>query len=202
MKPLNEQQRKLVEDNVQLVYAVLSRNFPQGIPCIGEREDVAQIGMLGLMWAATSYNPEMGAFSTYAWRGILYQLMSARSNSLRMRRHTNREPVSLQTPLEWGQNVTKVTLEDAIEDRGQDVEREALESCLGMERLVQEYGARHGREQDAEWMIRNARGETVASIARSAGVSRQAVDNRVKKFAKRMRDFYTIIIEEKDWAAK
>lgn len=57
---LNDAQRKLVEDNVGLVYAQVHR---RGIT----DEDLIQEGMLGLMNAARYYSPDFGVkFSTYA----------------------------------------------------------------------------------------------------------------------------------------
>nr|DAY59291.1 MAG TPA: DNA directed RNA polymerase subunit [Caudoviricetes sp.] len=57
---LNDAQRKLVEDNVGLVYAQVHK---RGI----YDEDLIQEGMLGLINAARFYSPEFGAkFSTYA----------------------------------------------------------------------------------------------------------------------------------------
>lgn len=57
---LNDAQRKLVEDNIGLVYAQVHK---RGI----YDEDLIQEGMVGLMNAARFYSPEFGAnFSTYA----------------------------------------------------------------------------------------------------------------------------------------
>lgn len=57
---------KLIEDNMNLVYYIVSHQYPTFI----RDEDVIQSGMEGLCKAANSYNPEKGLFSTYAGRCI------------------------------------------------------------------------------------------------------------------------------------
>lgn len=59
---MNDEQKKLVEDNQKLVYFVINRYFPTYIL----NEDVAQEGMLGLCKAANKYDPSTGGFSTFA----------------------------------------------------------------------------------------------------------------------------------------
>ena len=57
---LTDEQRKLVEDNIRLVYQQVHK---RGIV----NEDLVQEGMLGLINAARFYSPEFGVkFSTYA----------------------------------------------------------------------------------------------------------------------------------------
>lgn len=54
--------RKLIEDNINLVYFVIHKNFPN----YATDEDIVQVGMLGLCKAANSWNESKGTFSTFA----------------------------------------------------------------------------------------------------------------------------------------
>lgn len=63
---MTEKQKKLVEDNMKLVYFVLHKYYP----AYAYDEDIAQIGMLGLCKAATTFDEMKGKFSTYAFRVI------------------------------------------------------------------------------------------------------------------------------------
>jgi RNA polymerase sigma factor (sigma-70 family) len=63
---------ELIEQNMSLVYHLIRRYYPR---LIGD-EDIVQCGMLGLVQAANSYDPERGAFSTYASSKILGNIKS------------------------------------------------------------------------------------------------------------------------------
>ena len=56
---------KLVEDNIKLVYYIVSREYPTYL----HDEDIIQSGMVGLCKAAKAWN-EQGQFSTYAGKCI------------------------------------------------------------------------------------------------------------------------------------
>ena len=58
---MNRQQ--LVEDNVNLVYGLISKEFPTYI----NDEDLIQTGMLGLCQAAESWDENRGKFSSFAY---------------------------------------------------------------------------------------------------------------------------------------
>ena len=61
---LNDEQRKLVEDNHNLIYQYLIDNkLPQ--------DEYYDIAAIGLCKAALKYDTSKGAFSTYVYRAIL-----------------------------------------------------------------------------------------------------------------------------------
>lgn len=62
-----EERDQLITDNMQLVYFLISKYFPDYI----QNEDVQQEGMLGLIKAADTFNSSKGKFSTYASTCIL-----------------------------------------------------------------------------------------------------------------------------------
>ena len=73
--PLTDAQRKLVEENLGLVAFALKK-IPVGY--FDSREDAYQIGSIGLMKAARSYDPEKRVlFATYAMPCILNELRMA-----------------------------------------------------------------------------------------------------------------------------
>lgn len=63
---MTPEQQKLVLDNDRIVYSTLKRfNIPSY-----EYNDYKQEGLLALCRAAVNFNPEIGKFSTYAFRGM------------------------------------------------------------------------------------------------------------------------------------
>lgn len=65
---MNRQQ--LIEDNMNLVYFLISKRYPT---FIGD-DDIAQCGMIGLCRAADTWNEDKSAFSTYASSCILNEI--------------------------------------------------------------------------------------------------------------------------------
>ena len=58
--------QKLIEDNMNLVYSLVSKEYPTYI----NDEDIIQSGMLGLCKAAEKWDESKSQFSTFAWRCI------------------------------------------------------------------------------------------------------------------------------------
>lgn len=63
---MTEEQKKLVEENMNLVYFTLSRYYPWLL----QDEDARSVGMIGLMIAAQNWDPSRGKFSTFAVKVI------------------------------------------------------------------------------------------------------------------------------------
>ena len=98
---MNDAQRKLAEDNLKLVYALVSREYPT----FRGDEDIIQSGILGLCRAAMRWDESKGVkFSTYACGCIRNGIRQ----ELRMRQ-TPVEVVSLDQPV--GDDLT---LEDTV----------------------------------------------------------------------------------------
>lgn len=62
--------KKLVEDNINLVYYLINKHYPTFL----QNEDVVQEGMLGLCLAADTYDESKSKFSTFASWCILNQI--------------------------------------------------------------------------------------------------------------------------------
>lgn len=58
--------QQLIEDNMNLVYSLVSKEYPTYI----HDEDIIQCGMLGLCKAAESWEEHKSKFSTFAWKCI------------------------------------------------------------------------------------------------------------------------------------
>ena len=97
---MNDEQRKLAEDNMKLVYHVIARDYPT---FVGD-EDIIQSAMLGLCRATMRWNESKGAFSTYACVCI----KSAICQELRSRQ-PHSDVISLDTPVS-----ENLTLEDTL----------------------------------------------------------------------------------------
>lgn len=63
--------QKLIEDNMNLVYSVISKEYPTYI----NDEDIVQCGMVGLCNAAEKWNDSKSTFSTFAWKCIRNEIV-------------------------------------------------------------------------------------------------------------------------------
>jgi RNA polymerase sigma factor (sigma-70 family) len=101
-RKLNDEQRKLVEDNLKLVHFVIAKSYPT----FRGDEDIFQSGSLGLLRAALNWDESKCAFSTYAVKCINYAI----KDELRERQR-NGDTISLDCPI--GDDLT---LADTISD--------------------------------------------------------------------------------------
>lgn len=69
---MNDEQRKLVEDNTKLVHSVIGKHYPS----LSGNEDIIQTGMVGLCKAAIAWNPTKCAFQVYACGCIRNEIRS------------------------------------------------------------------------------------------------------------------------------
>lgn len=92
---LNEEQQKLVEDNLGLVGFVLSRYFSNGRRVLATEDDAVQIGRLALCKAAERYDSSAGKFSTYAVHTIVGEYKRYNREQMLDIRRVNTEAVSL-----------------------------------------------------------------------------------------------------------
>lgn len=109
-REMTDEQRKLAEDNMNLVHYLIGKEYPTYI----HDEDLRQIGLLGLCKAAMKWNESKGAFSTFACWCIRNEIRLEFRNRLKQV-----ETVSLETKIENGVNGDKLSLEDVI-DSGED----------------------------------------------------------------------------------
>lgn len=98
---------KLIEDNMGLVYSLVSRYYPT----YKEDEDIIQAGMLGLCKAADTWDADKSKFSTYAFACIRNEIC----NEIRAR-NKHKDVLSLDSVAITFDNGDIMTLGDTIID--------------------------------------------------------------------------------------
>jgi RNA polymerase sigma factor (sigma-70 family) len=96
--PLTAEQRRLVDENQGLVYAVVKKFYQDYYPAarhsrepiqplegLLDGDDLINEGMIALCQAASRYDPSKGEFSTYAWHRIRGRLIDAIRKADRIR---------------------------------------------------------------------------------------------------------------------
>lgn len=157
---MNTEQTKLIEENHNLIYSFLRRyKLPE--------DEYYDLAAIGLCRAATSFNQEKGAFSTYCYRCMYNEIM----NEIRTSNTQKRTPESLlrlHQIVATDSRGNKVLLQDTISAKD-NTERSAInkvmfEGCLS--RL------NNDKRKVAKMLMD---GFTKKQIAVDMGVSRQWV---------------------------
>lgn len=120
---LNDDQRKLVEDNLDLIDRVIKKKFRFDETVLGlEYDDLYQVGAMGLCKAAAHYQAVPGAkFETYAYQVVKNTILDHMRNVLRRRdaytlylqdkSHSMLKPHTLDQAL--GEKITLQALDDS-----------------------------------------------------------------------------------------
>lgn len=171
----NETWQTLVEENHRLIWGFLHKHYLD--------EEWWDLGAIGLCQAARSYDPERGAFGTYAYR-CMYNLYAK----------TTRKPVlgalSMSTPLVAdNENFTigdTIASTDTIDTQAElSVELKSLLKTLG--------------ERDLRILSLRLKGYEVPEIASRLGYTRQGIHLRLKKMYAAVRgDCQLYSVEGKD----
>lgn len=152
---MNDEQEKLVIDNMTLVHFIISKYYPT----FCGNEDVIQSGMVGLCKAANTWKSSKSTFSTYASKCILNEIKRYFREII-----TIEQSLSLEYEYEGG-----MTLSEAIEGDG-DVEstfefKEFMESEDETTRLIVALLAQGYNSKEISDMIGIKR-STVAKVKR------------------------------------
>lgn len=140
-----------------------------------EWEDLSQSGMIGLFNAIQSYNPERGAFSTYATFKILHEVQCA----VRKDRLVAFPKNNGKAPVEWTADVTNLDFE---EDDGltsffsQVMQREDLIPVL----------CRISNPDEREAVISVCSGVSVADTSKQLAMKPQAVLDALEVFRREL----------------
>lgn len=101
--PGEEERNRLIVEHLPLVHHVLGR-LPLRLPATLDRDDLFETGVLGLMNAASSYNPAKGAtFKTFAYvniRGAILDEIRRHDPVPRSRRDRLRQVATIEQELE------------------------------------------------------------------------------------------------------
>ena len=117
---MNDEQQKLVADNMTLVHYLINRYYPT----FKGNEDVVQTGMVGLCKAAMYWNSGKSTFTTYASKCILNEIKNYFKENI-----TEQPSLSLDYEYEGG-----VMLSEAIEGDSNVNSTFDLEEFIGKEK--------------------------------------------------------------------
>lgn len=160
---MTEDQKRLVEDNMGLVY----QNVADVYKGLYEYEDLLQIGFVGLCQAAIGYKPETGInFSTYASVSIRKQIWRHHQIWVyRKKRDLTKEACSLDEYICGGTEQYNATHADLLA-APENVEDQAIASSLmDVVRSIP-----NPRRRDA--LLAHMGGMTLSEIGDSFGVTR------------------------------
>lgn len=130
VSPLNENQRKLAEDNIQLVDWFLKRT-PKAV-YFRDKEAYRQELMMALVVAASTYEPTKGSFSGHA----AWQMKGARSLWMHKKRyHKNVLDFKTTIVVEDDQSPEQFIVDKKRNDREIETFREALSSLSLQDRV-------------------------------------------------------------------
>lgn len=168
----------LIDEHFPLIIYVIKRNWPDQI----HNEDYIQTGMIAMWRALSHYNPAIGSWSTYAYKAIYRAIR--RLQDVEERQAPRGKVVSLDD-------------NDGVTDVGTALKRESLKRqpriedtiimrdiVSRMHDVVGKYGV---REHDIELMLLSLDGRSLDDIGSQFGVTRQAINQRIKKVQNAMR---------------
>ena len=172
----------MVEQNLQLVPYTLHKYVPKQVLRTNEWDDFYQIGCIGLMRAAATFDAARGVrFSTYAIKCILVSIrMHLRSKSAG-KRGGNAQTVSLDKPVPLSSGNT-VSVGDLVPDRHSNVESSYCASSIHDFLLSQARSNPHAASvipvvlgQQSQRQVADRLGCTQPHVSRHVAILRQQV---------------------------
>lgn len=178
MKPLTEDQRKLVEDNRGIAYLTAYRMVNQKQVPPQLTEDAVQEAMIGLMQAAQAYEPERGlAFSTLASCCCRNRVLTAMYMLRKQCRAESETSLDEQTRDGEGRRLYMLVAENDTEAEAVDWLGDMVRETLGSEKA-----------HWAKMLIENANGSPMHEIAKARGVTRQNVCTQINRARKKLQE--------------
>lgn len=169
-KPLTDEQRKLVEDNVKLAYEfVHKKGFTYGY----EFEDAVQTALLGLIYAAMTFKESKSKFSTYAFIAMQSQF-NIEYRKTKRQRESGIINISLSEPIIENEDLS---IEDTIVDS-----RDFVESIEVATATKNAYEKLNDKEKQVLNTIFYAKEINQRDVAKKLGVSQSFVSRTIKKF--------------------
>lgn len=177
-KPLTDEQRKLVEDNVKLAYEFVHR---RGFTYNYEFEDAVQIALLGLIYAAMTYKEDKSKFSTYAFLSMQSQF-NIEYRKTKRQKESGIINVSLSEPITENEDLS---IEDTIIENQNSIEN--IEAAIA---IKEAYEKLNDKEKQIISMIFYAKEKEASqkSIAKKLGVSQPSVSRTIKKFREYLKE--------------
>lgn len=152
-----EERNKLVEDNQKLVWFVIRRFYPT----FWHDEDLVQTGMIGLIRAADTYDPEKGSFSHFAIVCIRNEMMMEFKRRLKQP-----DALALETPMFGDDDLSiadKYPSDEVVDISVLDICNDVLS------------------EKEAELFRYVADGGSISDLARERNVSKQSISQVYRK---------------------
>lgn len=159
---MTNEQKRLVEDNMNLVYFTISKYYPTFV----NNEDVIQSGMLGLCKAATTYDASKTKFATYGAMCI--------RNEIRL---------WLRSRQKWVNDLSLSTT--MTDEEGSDSFEERIPAET--EEVGNDFADFINKLPDRDKLICNLRleGGTLDEIGDQLGVSHQWIHQKMRKIKKK-----------------
>ena len=177
-KPLTEEQRKLVEDNIGLAYEFVHRKgFTYGY----EFEDAVQIALLGLIHAAMTFKESKSKFSTYAFLAMQSQF-NMEYRRIKRQKESGIINISLSEPIIKNE---ELYVEDIIVERQDSIEN--IETMIAIKNI---YEKLNDKEKQVIDMVFYAKEKEASqkNIAKKLGVSQSFVSRTLKKFREYLKE--------------
>lgn len=152
----------------------------------GDREDLAQEGMIGLYKAVRDFDPERSpSFRTFANLCVVRQMISAIKSASRHKHATLTRAVPLSALVDDDEYLT-------VADRVMSPDADPADQVMCWVDLEQlrDYCAEHLSALEQEVLSRYSRGDCYADIAEAVGRHVKAVDNALQR-TKRKLELYT-----------
>ena len=168
---LDDNERKLVEENMRLVPFIIKRYFG---PHHLQDDDMMSIGYLALCKAALKYDQNRGVkFTTYASRAIINDLRDDARDKFKPLIQTGMMEASLNQKLT---DDDEDEIIDKIADPDVDIEKEVFSrmTCAELRELAPLLSRRY------------LDGYSINEIAREKRISKQAISNKMTKEGRRL----------------
>lgn len=177
-KPLTDEQRKLVEDNIKLAYEfVYRKGFTYGY----EFEDAVQIALLGLIRAARTFKESKSKFSSYAFLAMQSQF-NMEYRKIKRQKESGIINISLSEPITENE---RLSVEGTVVERQDSIE--GIETVITIKNA---YEKLNDKEKQIIYMTFYAKEEKAnqKNIAKKLGVSQSFVSRTLKKFREYLKE--------------
>lgn len=171
---LSEQQRKLVQDNHNLIYSFAwCKNI--------DLEEYYDVLAIGLCVAATKYDASISSFSTYAFTCMNSQYCKELRRNQRKSKIPADMILSLDEPLCQNTDTHdgNLTLSDLLPDNTVDVEKDIL-TQQSLQEMCDSL-----KEKEKNVLMSLVNGKSQSELAEQYGISRQRIGQLVSNIRKR-----------------
>lgn len=179
---MTAEQERLVADNLPLVKHVIHKYCWKYLE-LQEYDDLFQIGCLGLVKATLAYDPARGtAFSTLASAAIKHEIMKTmQSRRKREELYHRADDLSVYEQLAGNKGETGLFRYETLPDPYDSIR--AVELHMDIERAL----SHCTKPQREAFLVRVVDGRTLDEAGLLLGISRMAVDYRLRVLGNRFR---------------